>query len=121
MPSPIKPSLKIFATMLFFIVSIIIAGMYIPIERCWSPEYAEYSFPVKVLYYVVSGLGKRFFYYSPFTATTGAIVASGLGYNGCVKGEEDKPKHKWDKIWGVYWYECEMIYSPIEMFRFWNY
>ena len=109
--------------MVFFIVTIIIAGMYIPIDKCWSDEFVGYSFPGKVFYYMLAGLGKRFFYYSPFTATTGAIVASGFGYNGMKKSDDKgaKEEHTWDKIVGVYWMECETILSPIEIFRYWNY
>ena len=121
-PSPIFPSLKLLGLMTCFIITIILAGMYVPLERCWSPDYLAYPFVIKVLYYMVAALGKRFFFYSPFTATTGAIVASGLGYNGLKKAEgEDEETHTWDKIIGVYWYECEVVQSPVEMFRFWNY
>lgn len=47
--------------------------------------------------------------------STGAIVASGLGYNGEKNGE-----HAWDKIVSVYIWEVETSASPIEMLRFWN-
>jgi len=72
---------------------------------------------------MLAGLGQRFFYYSPFTATTGAIVASGFGYNGMKKAEskEAEEDHTWDKVVGVYWMECETVVSPIEIFRYWNY
>jgi hypothetical protein len=32
---------------------------------------------------------KRFFYYGPFSITTGAIIASGLGYNGKNKENDE--------------------------------
>ena len=69
----------------------------------------------------MAALGKRFFYYSPFSATTGAIIASGLGYNGIKEEKGDKGIHTWDKIVGVFEWEVETVYSPIEMFRYWNY
>ena len=58
---------------------------------------------------------KRFFYYNPFCMSCGAIIASGLGYNGVQKGD-----HQWNKIISVYIWELETSSSPIEMLRFWN-
>jgi hypothetical protein len=48
---------------------------------------------------------RRFFFYCPFYLTTGAIQASGLGYNG---------DGKWNKVVGVYWYEVETATGVIE-------
>jgi hypothetical protein len=70
---------------------------------------------MRMFYYFVAMSFKRFFYYNPFSMTTGAIIASGLGYNGKQKGQD-----QWDKIVGVYIWEVETASSPIEMLRFWN-
>ena len=51
---------------------------------------------------------KRFYYYNPFCMTTGAIIASGFGYNGEQKGE-----HTWNKIIGVYIWEVETSASAM--------
>lgn len=60
---------------------------------------------------------KRFFYYGPFSITTGAIIASGLGYNGKNKENDE---HQWDKIVQIYVWEIETGKSPVEMLRYWN-
>ena len=54
-------------------------------EGCWSDEFQEWSFLYRVFYFHVSMTFKRPFYYGPFCATTGAVRASGLGYNGIRK------------------------------------
>ena len=71
-------------------------------EKCWSDEFHKFSFPYKVFFYWMAFTNKRAFYYSPFSATTGSVIASGLGYNGVKKNEEGKDVHKWDKIIGVF-------------------
>ena len=91
-----------------------------PIETCWSEQYFEFSFAGRVLYYLLAAGGKRCFYYAPFSATTGAIIASGFGYNGVKKSEKGEEIHRWDKVVGVYWYECETVASPVEFMRYWN-
>ena len=68
----------------------VIGRMYFPLEHCWSDEYAKHPFLYKVFFYYVAFTVKRGFYYSPFSATTGAIVASGLGYNGVKKSDDGK-------------------------------
>ena len=64
-----------------------IGNNYFYVEFCWSKEYTECSYAYRVFYYFVSMTVKRSFYYNPFTMTTGAIVASGLGYNDQKNGE----------------------------------
>lgn len=88
---------------------------------CWSDEFAKFSFPYKVFYYMTAFTVKRAFYYSPFSATTGSIIGSGLGYNGVKKNEEGKDVHQWDKIIGVFVWKCETLTSPADAFRYWNY
>jgi len=41
---------------------------------------------------------KRFFYYSPFMISNGAVIACGLSYN----GKDKEGKDKWDKIVAVF-------------------
>jgi len=91
--------------------------MYLPIEFVWHDDFAKFYFPVRVLYYYWAMQLKKFFYYTPFCFTTGAIIASGLGYNGKNK---DTNQDKWDKIISVYIWELETSTSPLDMLRYWN-
>ena len=115
-PSPIFASLKWLTVALLCLALYTVSNNYFYVELCWSKEYLEYSFAYRVFYFYVSMTQKRFFYYNPFSMSTGAIVASGLGYNGKSKDGEDQ----WDKIVSVYIWEVETSASPIEMLRFWN-
>ena len=64
---------------------------------------------------------KRFFYYGPFSFTTGAIIASGFGYNGfSIEPKTEKRVEKWDKVVGVYIWNVETGSSPNEMVKDWN-
>lgn len=63
------------------------------------------------MYYHVAMSGQRFFYYGPFSFVTGAVVASGLGYEG---------DNKFEKIVGCYVFELETAWSVIDMIRLWN-
>ena len=115
-PSPILPSLKWLAISLACLGLYIGCLPYFDIEVVFgTEEYWSYSFGYRIFYYYVAMSLKRFYYYNPFCMTTGAIVASGFGYNGEVKGE-----HTWDKIIGVYIWEVETSASAIDMFRYWN-
>lgn len=98
-------------------------SIWYKIDFCYSKEFAELSFLQRLVYYHIAMTVKRFFYYGPFSFTTGSVQAAGLGYNGAVvKKDEEKTitKHRWDKIIGVYVYELETSTSAIEMLRFWN-
>ena len=119
-PNPLMASLKWLAQCLIFMGIFAVGGKLIPLEYCWSENFDKHSFPYRVLFYFVAAFPKRAFYYSPFSATTGAIIASGFGYNG-IKTVKEKEVHQWDKVIGVYWFECETIISPVEVFRYWNY
>jgi hypothetical protein len=114
--SPILPSLKSLATALAFTGIFVGANSYYSIETCYTEEFASWSFAYKYWFYMVSMSVKRFFYYGPFMFTTGAIQASGLGYNSKTKsGAED-----WDKVRGVYALNIEVATSVITMLRDWN-
>ena len=117
-PSPIIPSLKWFGK------GILMLGLYtvlqptFNIEVCFDLDlYLKFTYAYRLFYYFVSMTVKRFFYYNPFCMTTGAIIGSGLGYNGI---NEKTGEHQWNKIIGVYIWELETSTSPIEMLRFWN-
>ena len=97
----------------------VVGDIYMPMTTCWSKEFLEYSFPYRIFYYFVSLSFKRYFYYSPFCISTGAVVASGLGYNG-VKKVGEKEEHRWDKIVSIYIFELETMTSPIDGMRYWN-
>ena len=85
-PSPIIPSLKWLAQGLACLALFTFISPYCHVEMTYSKEYSEeftgFSYPMRILYYFFAMSFKRFFYYNPFSMTTGAIIASGLGYNG---------------------------------------
>lgn len=117
-PSPILPSLKWLFVGLISLGVYFFANNHFFVEFCWTKEYEnDFSFGYRVFYYYVAMSVKRLFYYNPFSMSTGAIVASGLGYNGkkSTTGEE-----QWDKIVSIYIWEVETATSPIEMLRYWN-
>lgn len=114
-PCPIAASLKWLAKGVFCLAFYTVIAPYCNVEMCWSEKFLEFAYAFRIVYYFFAMTFKRLFYYTPFSMTTGAIIASGLGYNGMEKGE-----HKWDKIIGVYIWEIETASSPIEMLRFWN-
>ena len=93
---------------------------YLPVDYCWSKDFNNHSLAYQTIYFFFASTIRRAFYYSPFSATTGAIIASGFGYNGFKTDEKDKQIHKWDKVVGVYWFECETVTSPVDVFRYWN-
>ena len=69
-----------------------VGSKLIPLDYCWSESFDKQIFPYRVVYYFVAAFPKRSFYYSPFSATTGAIIASGFGYNG-IKTVKEKEVH----------------------------
>ena len=69
------------------------------------PAYLTHSVTYRFYYMYLGMIVRRFFFYCPFYLTTGAIQASGLGYNG---------DGKWNKVVGVYWYEVETATGVIE-------
>ena len=69
-----------------------------------------------MVYYYIAMTIKRFFYYTPFCISNGAIIASGLGYNGIDKSGS----HKWDKIVAIYIMGVETSNSCMEMLKSWN-
>lgn len=100
-PSPILPSLKVLAEGIFCLVVFLVVSSSFSVMVCGTEEYAHIGgFGYRVFYYMVAMTGQRFFYYAPWLITSGAIVASGFGYN----GRDNKHFfHKWDKVVGVYW------------------
>ena len=119
-PSPILPSLSWLATSCACLGVFIVGDMYYPLADCWNEKFLELMFPSRIVYYFVALTFKRYFYYSPFCMTTGAVVASGLGYNGVKTTAEDKQVDQWDKIVSVYIWEIETMVTPIEGMRCWN-
>jgi hypothetical protein len=114
-PSPVLASLKWLVTSLLCLGMFTVVNPYFNVETCWSEKFFDFLYIYRIFYYFIAMTVKRFFYYNPFCMSTGAIVASGLGYNGMEKGE-----HKWDKVVSVYIMGVETASSPIEMLRFWN-
>lgn len=116
-PCPILPSLKWLVQGFGFMGVFIVGEKYFYLPDCWSDEYTTWPLWYKVFFYFIAMSIKRFFYYGPFSITTGAVIASGLGYNGKSKLTND---HQWDKIVQIYAWEIETGKSPVEMLRFWN-
>jgi hypothetical protein len=109
--SPIIPSLKSLGKAIICTAVFVILSQYFWIEYIFTIDYSSHSFIYKVFYYHLAMSVKRAFYYGPFNFTTGAIQATGLGWNG---------NGKWDKIIGVYVYEIETAESVTVMLRAWN-
>ena len=84
-PSTILPSLRMLAGSMTCLIIFCVGNNFYWMEGCWSDEFQEWSFLYRVFYFHVSMTFKRPFYYGPFCATTGAVRASGLGYNGIRK------------------------------------
>lgn len=116
-PSPIIASLKWFIASISFLVLYTVLNPYFSIETCYTKEYSEFNYPYRLFFYVVSMTVKRCFYYNAFCMTTGAVIASGLGYNG---KDKQTGHNKWDKIVGVYVILIETASSPVECLRGWN-
>jgi hypothetical protein len=72
-PSPIMQSLKTLGEAILFTGIFLVGSQYFNINMCYSDDYATWSFGYKVFYYHVAMGFKRFFYYGPFSFTTGAI------------------------------------------------
>ncbi len=109
--SPILPSLitllKAIACTAFFLIG----SQYYWVEFCFTSEFGQISFLNRVWYFYVAMSLKKFFYYGPFSFTTGAIQASGLGFSS---------NGKWDTVMGVYIWEVETADSVMTMLRAWN-
>ena len=115
-PCPILPSLGHLMEGLLFAGIFIVGNQYFYLPDCWSDAYETWPFWYKLVFYFMAMTLKRAFYYGPFCITTGAIVASGLGYN----GKDKSGHHTWDRIVQIYVWEIETGKSPVEMFRYWN-
>ena len=70
----------------------------------------------RIVFYYVAMTGKRFFYYTPFMISNGAMIACGLSYN----GKDETSTDKWDKIVGVYLMGVETADSCMSMLQCWN-
>lgn len=116
-PCPIFVGLFSLLKAFFFLGVFVVCSMHMPMEYMYTAEYGQHTIPFRYAYFMLSGYGLRFFYYGPFNFTTGAIQASGLGYNG---KDEKTGKAKWDKIIGVYVWKLETSASCLEMLRYWN-
>lgn len=76
---------------------------------CGTPEYASYSFPYKVAYYYIAMTSQRFLYYAGWCITDGAIIASGLGYEG---KDPKSGKESFDRIYSIKISNVELELSP---------
>jgi len=114
-PSPISMSLCWLAQGFTWIGIFIVGSNYFYLPDCWSDAYATWPLWYRLFFFHAAMSLKRFFYYGPFSITTGAIIASGLGYNG-----KKNNKDTWDKIVQIYVFDIEKGKSPNECLRFWN-
>jgi lysophospholipid acyltransferase len=110
-PSPVLVSLHTLVNAVVFTGAFVICSQWFYLSYCYDSAYMSHSFWYRIMYLNLGMTVRRFFYYGPFLFTTGAIQASGLGYNG---------NGKWDKVIGVYWKEIEFGTSVIELLRAWN-
>lgn len=115
-PSPVMMSICWMTQAFTWVAIFMLGSSYFSLPDCWGDEYATWPFWYKVVFYHLAMSFKRFFYYGPFSFTTGAIIASGLGYN----GQDKEGKHKWDKIIQIFVIEIETGKSPNELLRYWN-
>jgi len=81
------------------------------VPECWGEAYAALPLWKRIIFFNVAMTGKRFFYYTPFMISNGAMVACGLSYNGL----NSQAEHKWDKIVGVYLMGVETADSCMTM------
>jgi hypothetical protein len=49
---------------------------------CGTHEFTLMSWGAKVVYYYIAMTSQRFLYYTGWSITDGAVIASGLGYSG---------------------------------------
>lgn len=115
-PSPISMSICWLVQGFTWIGIFIVGSNYFYLPDCWSDAYATWPLWYRLVFFHVAMSLKRFFYYGPFSITTGAIIACGLGYN----GKTPEKKDKWDKIVQIFVFDIEKGKSPNECLRFWN-
>ena len=115
-PSPVKPSLKYLGMALTCLVISVVGTVFFPVADNWDAEFiANNSLAYRMFYTQISIGLKRYFFYTAFLFQTGTVIASGLGYNGKVK-EEDQ----WDKFVGVYVYDSETASNANGFLKAWN-
>jgi lysophospholipid acyltransferase len=115
-PSPILPSLCWLFQGFLWMVIFLVGSKYYYLPECWGDAYVTWPLWYRIFFYHVAMTFKRFFYYGPFSITTGAIIASGFGYNGKGKDQADK----WNKVVQIYVFDIECGKSPNELLRYWN-
>ncbi|KJE92069.1 hypothetical protein CAOG_03096 [Capsaspora owczarzaki ATCC 30864] len=85
-PSTIKPALMRFLAGIFFMVSVVLAGQFIPNMYIKTAEFQnDRSFFFKVFYVITGVASSRLPYYFAWIMAEGGCVAAGLGYNGVDK------------------------------------
>lgn len=115
-PHTVLPSLRTLVEAIMCTGFFLFFNNYFWVEYIYSNEFTKDSFFMKMVYIYVIMTVKRFFYYGPFKFTTGAFIASGLGY--C--GPNSKPGKQWDRVVGVYVLDVELAMSATTMLRAWN-
>ena len=120
-PSPVLPSLRLLLEGLVSMILFLIGDANYPVSYCYTDEFGEWSLAYKLFYAHVAWQFKRLFYYMAFRFSQGAMVAIGFGYNGEEEEKESKVvKHNWDRIVGVYIFECEVASNANSFLKSWN-
>ena len=130
-PSPVFQSLRTFVEGLCCLGLFAVGSQYVYVDYLWTEEYAQQPLLYRLAYYQPAWHVKRYFYYLAFKMQTANMIACGLGYNGreeVAEGKVADPKnpdakgaHKWDKIIGIYLFECETATSLAQVAKTWNY
>ena len=72
--------------------------------------------PLKYLWFLVYNITFRTFFYSAFMLQEGALIASGMGYNGKDHNKEDR----WDTVNSCSIIEAEKTVSAVKFLSCWN-
>jgi len=113
--SSIRSFEKMGSGLLFMTLSILVPIFY-DANYCGTHEFAQQSFLYKNFFYYIAMAGARYKYYSAWYLSDGAIIMSGLGFN----GKNDKGENQWDRIVSVYGYEIEYGTNPRTLIDYWN-
>lgn len=109
-PSPIIPSLLLLLQGIICIVINLGLTNYFPLDFMYDQKYAEFPLWKQAIWWYLTCMARRFFYYGPFKMCNGAVIAAGLSYN----GQDKEKKDKWDKIDSVQVLGLELATSLVD-------
>lgn len=102
-----------FASCGFFVA---IAGTYFPVSNLFTTEFLSYSVPYRMLISTITIASSRPKYYFVWFLANGAIILSGLGYNG--RGKDGSVQ--WNRCANANIISVEMGQSTHEVMGNWN-